>query len=117
MAVMLTSEVSVVKSHHGISVKCSQYRDTGPTDPSLFLIQLARSVSSRDGSVGPVSRYRYHFTVLILQPPLHSLTHIIEGRGERLLNRNIPKIWRNYKLLSPIFRHLQTLYSTLDYVE
>ena len=33
---MLASEVAVVKSHHGISVKCSRYRDTGPTDPSLF---------------------------------------------------------------------------------
>ena len=32
---MLASEVAVVKSHHGISVKCSRYRDTGPTDPSL----------------------------------------------------------------------------------
>ena len=26
---MLTSEVAVVKSHHGISVKCSRHRDTG----------------------------------------------------------------------------------------
>ena len=34
---MLTSEVAVVKSHHGISVKCSRYRDTGTTDPSLFI--------------------------------------------------------------------------------
>ena len=33
---MLTSEVAVVKSHHGISVKCTRYRDTGPTDPSLL---------------------------------------------------------------------------------
>ena len=32
---MLTSEVAVLKSRHGISVKCSRYRDTGPTDPSL----------------------------------------------------------------------------------
>ena len=24
-----------VRSYHGISVKCSQYQDTGPTDPSL----------------------------------------------------------------------------------
>ena len=35
---MLTSKVAVVKSHHGISVKCSRYRDTGPTDPSLIWI-------------------------------------------------------------------------------
>ena len=34
---MLTSEVAVVKSRHGISVKCSRYRDTGTTDPSLML--------------------------------------------------------------------------------
>ena len=34
---MLTSEVAVLKSRHGISVKCSRYRDTGPTDPSLIL--------------------------------------------------------------------------------
>ena len=33
---MLTSEVAVVKYHHSISVKCSRYRDTGPTDPSLI---------------------------------------------------------------------------------
>ena len=32
---MLTSKVAVVKSRHGISVKCSRYRDTGTTDPSL----------------------------------------------------------------------------------
>ena len=32
---MLTSEVAVLKSRHGISVKCSRYRDTGTTDPSL----------------------------------------------------------------------------------
>ena len=35
---MLTSEVAVVKSHHDISVKYSQYRDTGPTNPSQLLI-------------------------------------------------------------------------------
>ena len=34
---MLTSEVAVVKSRHGISVKCSRHRDTGTTDPSLVL--------------------------------------------------------------------------------
>ena len=34
---VLTSEVAVVKSHHTISVKCSRYRDTGTTDPSLIL--------------------------------------------------------------------------------
>ena len=34
---MFTSEVAVVKSHHGISVKCSRYRDTGTTDPSLVI--------------------------------------------------------------------------------
>ena len=33
---MLTIKVAVVKSHHSISVKSSQYRDTGPTDPSLI---------------------------------------------------------------------------------
>ena len=32
---VLTSEVAVVKSHHGISLKCSRCQDTGPTDPSL----------------------------------------------------------------------------------
>ena len=37
---MLTSEVAVVKSHHGISVKCSQHRDTGPTDPSLVITEM-----------------------------------------------------------------------------
>ena len=37
---MLASEVAVVKSHHGISVKCSRYRDTGPTDPSLVFTGL-----------------------------------------------------------------------------
>ena len=37
---MLTSEVAVVKSHHGISVKCSRHRDTGPTDPSLLYVQF-----------------------------------------------------------------------------
>ena len=35
---MLTSKVVVLKSCHGISVKCSRYRDTGPTDPSLINI-------------------------------------------------------------------------------
>ena len=35
---VLTIEVAVVNSHHGISVKCSRYRDTGPTDPSLTSI-------------------------------------------------------------------------------
>ena len=34
---MLTSEVAVVKFHHGISVKCSRYWDTRPTDPSLVI--------------------------------------------------------------------------------
>ena len=33
---MLESEVAVVKSHYGISVKWSRYRDTGTTDPSLI---------------------------------------------------------------------------------
>ena len=33
---MFTSEVAVVKSHHSISVKCSRYQDTRPTDPALF---------------------------------------------------------------------------------
>ena len=33
---MLTSEMAVLKSRHGISVKCSPYRDTGTTDPSLL---------------------------------------------------------------------------------
>ena len=37
---MLASEVAVVKSHHGISVKCSRYRDTGPTDPSLLICSV-----------------------------------------------------------------------------
>ena len=37
---MLTSKVAVLKSHHGISVKCSEYRDTGPTDPSLVITSL-----------------------------------------------------------------------------
>ena len=32
---MLTSEVAVLKYRHGISVKCSRYRDIGPTNPSL----------------------------------------------------------------------------------
>ena len=36
---MLTSEVAVVKSHHGISVKCSRYRNTGTTVPSLGKIK------------------------------------------------------------------------------
>ena len=35
---MLTSEVAVLRSRHGISVKCSRHRDTGPTDPSLHSI-------------------------------------------------------------------------------
>ena len=35
---VLVSEVAVVKSHHSISLKCSQYRDTGPTDPPLMLV-------------------------------------------------------------------------------
>ena len=33
---VFTSEVAVVKSHHGISVKWSRYRDTRPTNPSLI---------------------------------------------------------------------------------
>ena len=33
---MLASEVAVLKSRHSISLKCSRYRDTGPTDPSLL---------------------------------------------------------------------------------
>ena len=37
---MLTSEVAVVKSRHGISVKCSRYRDTGTTDPSLIIREI-----------------------------------------------------------------------------
>ena len=32
---MLTSEVLLLKCHHSISVKCSEYQNTGPTDPSL----------------------------------------------------------------------------------
>ena len=31
-----SSDVAVVKSHDGISVKWFLYRDTGPTDPSLI---------------------------------------------------------------------------------
>ena len=31
---VLTGKVAVVKFHLGISLKCSQYRNTGPTDPS-----------------------------------------------------------------------------------
>ena len=38
---VLASEVAVVKSHHSISVKCSWYRDTGPTDPSLVCIMFS----------------------------------------------------------------------------
>ena len=40
---MFTSEGAVVKSHHGISVKCSRYQDTGPTDPSLIVFQNYKS--------------------------------------------------------------------------
>ena len=32
---VLRSEVVVVKCCHGISIKCSRYQDTRPTDPSL----------------------------------------------------------------------------------
>ena len=41
---MLTSEVAVVKSHHGISIKCSRHRDTGPTDPSLIHNNISSGV-------------------------------------------------------------------------
>ena len=74
-------------------------------------------VPSRDGSVVPVSRYREHFTEIpwwVLQPPLRLLAHIMEGRVKIL---ETLKIWRNYKLFSPIFMNLQTLYSTVDYIE
>ena len=33
---ILTSEVLSFKSHHGITLKCSRFRDTGPTYPSLL---------------------------------------------------------------------------------
>ena len=39
---MLTSEMAVLKSRHGISVKCSPYRDTGTTDPSLPIQEQSR---------------------------------------------------------------------------
>ena len=42
---MLASEVAVLKSRHGISVKCSRYRDTGPTDPSLVYINNHKMLS------------------------------------------------------------------------
>ena len=60
---MLTSEVAVVKSHHGISVKCSRHRDTGPTDPSLLLIDLGKPyklpVGSRTSSVDLVPGVKF----------------------------------------------------------
>ena len=34
---MLASEVAVVKPRHSISVKCSRYRETRPTDSSLVI--------------------------------------------------------------------------------
>ena len=51
---MLTSEVAVVNSHHGISVKCSRYRDTGTTDPSLVysrVVTLSLPVPEVVGSI------------------------------------------------------------------
>ena len=40
---MLTSEVAVLKSCHGISVNSSRYRDTGTTDPSLVEAHILRN--------------------------------------------------------------------------
>ena len=37
---VLASEGTVLKSCYGISLKCSRYRDNGPTDPSLIYISL-----------------------------------------------------------------------------
>ena len=44
---VLTSEVAVVKSCHGISVKYSRYRDTGTTDPSLPLVHQSPGIHSQ----------------------------------------------------------------------
>ena len=40
----LTSKVVVVKSCHGISVKCSQYRDTRPIDPSVVFTNILPTI-------------------------------------------------------------------------
>ena len=56
---MFTSEVAVVKSHHGISVKCSRYRDTGTTDPSLVYTPAKTRIAvpvSHPGSVPPIHK-------------------------------------------------------------
>ena len=51
---MLASEVAVLKSRDDISVKCSRYQDTGPTDPSLELEQVYFTVCDTDQWVSPV---------------------------------------------------------------
>ena len=38
---MLASEVAVLKARHGISLKCCQFQDTGPTD--LFLLKMGQN--------------------------------------------------------------------------
>ena len=47
---VLAIEVAVVNSHHGISVKCSRYRDTGPTDPSLLVNNMTAGFSCQGQS-------------------------------------------------------------------
>ena len=53
---MLAGEVAVLKSCHGISVKCSRYRDTGPTDPSL----IVDGQFKEDSTLCPVRALRYY---------------------------------------------------------
>ena len=96
----------------------SQLTQSPFTGPVCLLFSL-NDVYTRDGSVGSVvsipRAFYWDTATRFLQLPLCLSTHLID-RGLKILEM-YPKIWRNYKLLSPIFIHLQTLYSTGDYVE
>ena len=84
---MFTSEVAVVKSHHGISVKCSRYRDTGTTDPSLL------STSKRP----PTSECPPYISLLEVKDKCFYLSTKWAFTGISGLLKKRPKIEINYE--------------------
>ena len=50
------------KSSYGISVKCSQYRDTGPTNPSL-LQGVKTETSQASDETNPNKEFKIHATI------------------------------------------------------
>ena len=70
---MLTSEVGISKSCHSISVKCSGYRDTGPTDPSIVHMLSAAPHLKRLDHIVPVAplKVRPHLGIFLHKFPAH----------------------------------------------